>query len=163
MERAFQEILNRPIPEISPELADNDEELKCGRISMNEIKNAVKKLKNGKAPGGDNIPPEILKAHILYDLLNVIWKMEITPDEWKQVLLIKVPKKGNLSHCGNSRGIFLLSVSSKILTRIILERLKTALDVKLRNEQAGFRFGRSCVDQIATLTIIVKQSLAEIN
>ena len=70
----FQEVLNRPIPE----LADNDEELsiKCGRISKNEIKKAVKKLKNGKTSGGDNIPPEILKgdpstlADVLYDLFE---------------------------------------------------------------------------------------------
>jgi len=32
-------------------------------------------------------------------------------DEWKEGLLIKVPKKGNLGHCGNWRGIMLLSVS----------------------------------------------------
>ena len=53
----------------------------------------------------------------------------------------------------------LLSVSSNILTRIILERLKTVLDAKFRNEQAGFGSGRSCVDQIATLRIIVEQSI----
>lgn len=46
----FQQVLNRPTPEIGPELADNDEELSisCARISKNEIKNAVKKLKNGR-------------------------------------------------------------------------------------------------------------------
>ncbi len=162
----FQEVLNRLIPEIGPELDDNDEEsINRGRISKNEIKNAVKKLNNDKASGGNNILPEILKAdpsttaYILYDLLNVIWEKEVIPDEWKQGLLIKVPKKGNLSHCRNWRGIMLLSVSSKILTGIILVRLKTVLDVKLRNEQAGFRSGRSCVDQIATLRIIVEQSI----
>ena len=78
--------------------------------------------------------------------LNVIWEMEVIPDELKKGLLIKIPKKGNLSHCGNWRGISLLSVSSKIVIRIILERLKTALDVKLSNEQAGFRSARSCVE-----------------
>lgn len=156
-------MLHRPTPEIGPELADNDEELSinCARISKNEIKNAVKKLKNGKASGGDNIPPEILKvdpsttADILYDLLNVIWDREVTPDEWNQSLLIKVPKKGNLSHCGDWRSIMLLSISSKVLTWIILEILKTALDAKLRKEQAGFRSGRSCIDQIAILRIII--------
>ena len=42
---------------------------------------------------------------------------------------------------------------------MILERMKTALDEKLRGEQAGFRAGRSCTDQIATLRIIVEQSI----
>ena len=53
----------------------------------------------------------------------------------------------------------LLSVPSKILTRIILERLKKTLDKTLREEQAGFRQDRSCTDHIATLPITIEQSL----
>nr|KAG5709693.1 hypothetical protein BaRGS_027718 [Batillaria attramentaria] len=53
----------------------------------------------------------------------------------------------------------LLSIPGKVLTRIILERLKTALDKTLREEQAGFRNDRSCTDHIATMRIIIKQSL----
>ena len=38
----FQEVLNIPIPEIRPDLSENEEELyiNCGRISKNEIKKA---------------------------------------------------------------------------------------------------------------------------
>lgn len=43
--------------------------------------------------------------------------------------------------------------------RAILESIKIALDEKLKEEQAGFRAGRSCTDQIATLQIIVEQSI----
>ena len=53
----------------------------------------------------------------------------------------------------------LLNMASKVFCRVILERIKTALDEKLREEQAGFRAGRSCTDQIATLRIIVEQSI----
>ena len=53
----------------------------------------------------------------------------------------------------------LLNMESKVFCRVILERIKTALDEKLREEQAGFRVGRSCTDQIATLRIIVEQSI----
>ena len=53
----------------------------------------------------------------------------------------------------------LLSIPGKVLTRIILERLKTALDKRLRVEQAGFRQDRSCTDHIATMRIIIEQSL----
>ena len=53
----------------------------------------------------------------------------------------------------------LLSIPGKVLTRIMLERLKTALDKRLRVEQAGFRQDRSCTDHIATMRIIIEQSL----
>ena len=47
----------------------------------------------------------------------------------------------------------------KILNRILLERMREAVDAKLRDQQAGFRRNRSCADQIASLRIIVEQSL----
>ena len=37
--------------------------------------------------------------------------------------------------------------------------MKTAVDEKLRQEQAGFRAGRSCTEQIAALRIIIEQSI----
>ncbi len=64
--------------------------------------------------------------------------------------IVKLPKKGDLSTRGNWRGM-LLSIPSKIMCRIILDRIQNALDKKLRTEQAGFRKEKSCTDQIATL------------
>ena len=81
------------------------------------------------------------------------------PAEWKKGYLIKIPKKGDLSRCEDFRGITLLSVPGKVLNRIILERMKGEVDKTLREEQAGFRQDRSCTDQIATLRIIVEQSI----
>ena len=37
--------------------------------------------------------------------------------------------------------------------------MKFAVDEKLRDNQAGFRANRSCTDQIATLRIIIEQTL----
>ena len=125
----------------------------------------IKKLKNGKAAGGDNIPPEAIKAggdtleEVLLNLRNRIWSEEKIPEEWRKGLLIKLPKKGDLSCCKNWRGIMLLNMASKVFCRVILERIKTVLDEKLKEEQAGFRAGRSCTDQIATPRIIVEQSI----
>lgn len=45
------------------------------------------------------------------------------------------------------------------MNRIILERVRDAVDDLLRESQAGFRSSRSTSDQIATLRIIVEQSL----
>ena len=80
---------------------------------------------------------------------------EEVPADWKEGYLIKLPKKGDLSNCANYRGITLLSVPGKVFNRILLERMKVEVDPLLRDQQAGFRQNRSCVDQIATLRIIV--------
>ena len=124
-----------------------------------EVKRSLKSLKNDKAPGCDNIPPEAWKeggmvsAKVLHAFLNKICQ------DWKVGLLVNFPKKGDLCLCKTYRGIMLLAVASKVLCKIILERMKDALDGRLRDEQAGFRKERSCCVQIATLGIIVKQTL----
>ena len=52
----------------------------------------------------------------------------------------------------------LLSTPGKLLNRVPLERMKEAVNPKLRDQQAGFRRNRSCADKIASLRIIVEQS-----
>ena len=53
----------------------------------------------------------------------------------------------------------LLSVLSKVFCRIILEKLKHALDRKLRCELAGFRKEKSCTYHITALRIKIEQSI----
>ena len=80
------------------------------------------------------------------------------PLDWKEGYLIKLPNKGDLSNCANYRGITLLAVPGKVFNRVLLNRMKDEVDTQLRDQQAGFRKDRSCVDQIATLRIILEQS-----
>jgi len=95
----------------------------------------------------------------MLDLIQHIWDTEEVPAEWQTGYIVKLPKKGDLSECKNWRGIQLLSIPSKVLARVILERIKADVNKLLRAEQAGFRAGRSCADQIATLRIIIEQSI----
>ena len=50
------------------------------------------------------------------------------PADWTKEVIIRIPKKGALSDCKNWRGITLLSVPSKILTKIIIKRISDAVD-----------------------------------
>ena len=96
---------------------------------------------------------------MLQGLQTKIWEQEYIPSEWREGILVKLPKKGDLSLCKNYRGIMLLSTAGKVLNRIILDRMREAVDKILRENQAGFRPSRSTAHQIATLRIIVEQSL----
>jgi hypothetical protein len=74
-------------------------------------------------------------------------------------IIIKVPKKGDLSQYRNWRDITLLMVISKIFNKTVLERIKNMLEKGLWKEQAGFHYNRSCIDQISILRVIIEQSL----
>jgi hypothetical protein len=139
--------------------------IKCEKPSKDEVRKAIVPLRNEKAAGPDGIVAEALKVNIdasieiLHRLLTKIWEKEEIPEYWREGHLVKLPKKGDLHECSNYRGIMLLLVPGKVLSKIILERIKKIVDTKLRDEQAGFRQNRSCTDQIATLRIIAEQSI----
>jgi len=100
-----------------------------------------------------------IPVRVLQDILNNIWQQEKAPKEWDTGLIIKLPKKGDLSNCNNWRGITLLPLTLKVFSRVILRRIRKAIDTLLRPEQAGFRAGKSCTDQIFTLRQILEQTV----
>ncbi|VDP49506.1 unnamed protein product [Schistosoma margrebowiei] len=126
---------------------------------------AIRQIKSGKAAGPDNIQAEALKvdvaatASILHILFNKIWDEEQVPKDWKEGLLTKIPNKGDLGKCDNYKSNTLLSIPGKVFNSLLLNRMKDCVDAQLRNQQAGFRKDRSCTDQIASLPIIVEQSI----
>ena len=110
----FQEVLNRPAPENPPDLTEGPLlHIPTGQVTMAEVKRSLKSLKNGKAPGCDNIPPEAWKeggmvsAKVLHSPLNKIWNEEDITQDWKLGVLVELPKKGDLCLCKNWRGIML--------------------------------------------------------
>ena len=70
--------------------------------------------------------------------------------------MIKLAKKGNTKHCKNWRGIPLLSVVGKILCRIIIDRIRSGVDDRLRKKQAGYRKGRETTEQVFILRNIIE-------
>ena len=165
----FKEILNRPQPTITPVIGEEENmsilTAACENFTIEELKQAIRKLKNNKATGEDEISGEMLKSadekvlqHLLL-LFNDVWQNESPLQEWKNGAIFKLPKKGDLSDCNNWRGITLLSVPGKLFCSILLERIKKSIDERLREEQAGFRPHRSVIDHIFTLRTIIEESV----
>jgi len=71
--------------------------------------------------------------------------------------LVSLHKKKDEMDCNKYRGINLLSHNRKVYSGIILSRLRRRTDELLAEEQAGFKAGRSTVDQIYTLRQIVEK------
>ena len=161
-------MLNRPIPDKTTEITSNSEfieDINNGPITREEILNTIMCMKAGKAPGIDNITIELLKADIemsidvLLDLISTIWDIETVPDDWSKGLIVKIANKGDLTLCDNWRGITLTSVVAKVLGRVMIMRISRGIDSLLRKEQAGYRKGRSPVEQIFVLRNIIEQVL----
>jgi len=66
-----------------------------------------------------------------------------------------LPKKGDLKQCANYRTIALESHASRILLRIILERIRVKTETEIADEQAEFRLGSGTRDQVMNLRILM--------
>ena len=128
-----------------------------------KIRAAINSLENEKSPGQDNLGAEVFKADpqlaadLLQPLLRDIWEEKKLPEDRTEGVIVKIPKKGALNNCNKSRGITLLSVPSKILAKIIIQRIAETVDQHLRREHAGFWKGKGCTDQIFILRNIIEQ------
>ena len=96
---------------------------------------------------------------VLSEICNRIWRTGDWPTPWTQSLIITLSKKGNLQLCQNYRIISLISHSSKIMLKVILNRLKPQAEEIIAEEQVWFRIGRSTTEQIFNLRILCEKYL----
>ena len=113
-------------------------------ILREEVAAAVKVLKMGKSAGVDNIPAELIQAggkamiDILTTICNKIWKTGEWPTTWTQSLVITLPKKGILQLYQNYSAISLIIHPSKVMLKIIVNRLQPQAEEqskKISNDQ----------------------------
>ena len=81
------------------------------------------------------------------------------PNTWRHTTVVALPKPNKPVQDPKSyRPISLLCVPFKILERLIHSRNDPVVDPQLPREQAGFRRGRSTVDQVTLLTQYIEDS-----
>ncbi|CAF4160208.1 unnamed protein product [Rotaria sordida] len=169
----FSELLNvhsnidqSILQNITPSTIPVMEQIRQDKLpSLNEVKEAINKMKSGKAPGIDSISVDLLKvggepiAIWLHEIIVEIWETEEMVEDWTTAILIRIYKnKGDKKMCDNYRGISLLVAASKVFSRIILNRVQHLIDNQLLEQQAGFRKNRSTIDQIFILKMIMERS-----
>lgn len=123
-------------------------------VSPAEIALSLKKMRNGRAPGPDEVPVEFYKyagdvvPSILAKLINETFEKHEVIDV-NSGIICPVPKPGKpKGPCSNLRPITLLNVSRKVLSLTLLHRIQSKLEPVIPNYQSGFRPGRSTTDII---------------
>ncbi|KAL5131607.1 putative RNA-directed DNA polymerase from transposon BS [Glycine soja] len=132
------------------------------RIQKQEVKEALKRMSNGKAVGPDNIPIEVWKTlgdrglEWLTKLFNEIMRSKRMPEEWRRSTLVPIYKnKGDIQNCANYRGIKLMSHTMKLWERVIERRLRK--ETQVTENQFGFMPGRSTMEAIYLLQRVMEQ------
>ena len=142
-------------------LAENDGD---DSITVEEVRQVMKQMTNGKAPVDDGIPFELLGAggecivqHLL-KMFNITNISESVPLGWQRGVICPLFKKGDKTPCKNYRGKTLLSHAGKLYDRIIERTLRRHVEVVILECQHGFRPNRGTIDLVFTIKMILEKS-----
>jgi hypothetical protein len=160
----FEKLLNGEIREndsndrnVEKKMEEDEQSKDANIITISEMGQAIMKMRNGRAPGIDEVTVEMVKAggsagmEWLYRIMRAVWKEKMVPEDWTKGEIVVIFKKGDRKECSNYRGITLISQCAKIYERILEKRVRDQIENKLREEQYGFRKNRSTTDLIFTL------------
>ena len=141
--------------------------MNTSRITVNEVIEQIKSMKNGKATGPDEVKAELYKCLIedgniitlLTDLLNDVLETGNIPDDWKESKTILIEKKSK-PQAIDFRPIALTNVYYKIFMGIIKNKIEDHIkeNNKINDFQAGSTKDRSIADNLFLLKHCVEQS-----
>ena len=158
----FENLLANP-PNVTQEpitrIISKQLDIKLGPFIKEELDSVLRKIKNRKVTGLDEIPPEVWKTRQFDDILlrhcNAVYNQNPI-DRWTKGCILPFPKKGDLGLAKNYRGITLTSIAAKIYNALLRNRIVPQIDKIMKKNQNGFRRNRSTTSQILTIRRILE-------
>ena len=92
-----------------------------------------------------------------HSICQQIWKTQQWPQDWKRLVFIPIPKKGNAKECSNYCTIALISHTSKVMLKILQAKLQRYVNHEISDVQPGFRNDREIRDQIANIHWMIEK------
>ena len=123
-------------------------------ITLDDVKYAIKNLKDSLSTGMDGIPAKFIKecsinvAFPLYLLFSRSLQEGIVPPEWKSSYLTPIYKSGAKCNILNYRPITIINAVPKILDSIIARKINLLFSDKISTSQHGFTSGRSIITNL---------------
>ena len=154
-------------PPSSPGLLNElDRDLLADEITLQELADALKGMKKGKAPGLDGIPAVFYSLFwsevgmLIYNSLRFAKDQGILSPSQRRGVVKLIPKRDN-NPCWvrNLRPITLLNVDVKILTRALAFRLRAVIDELVQRDQQAFIQGRYLGNSLLDLYSVAARAI----
>ncbi len=130
-------------------------------ITFEEVNAAINKLKNGKSPGLNSIPPEAYKTtngrmrRRVNRYVANFFEGIADYEGWHQSQCVPVPKSGNLSDPNKWQGVMLMDVCSKVFSSVMNGRAFCLLKLHGTKFQFGGTPTLGCQDGLFTLKTLL--------
>lgn len=146
-----------------PKVTSDQNKKLISKITEEEIRSAIRKLKTGKSPGADGFNSEwyrTMQDQLVPTLMKTFnWTLDkkIIPPSWREALISIIPKENkDRLDCGNYRPVSLLNVDYKLFTSILCRRLEVILPGLINYDQTGFIRQRQTQDNVRKSLLIMK-------
>ena len=96
----------------------------------------------------------------MHKVIEQVWQTGKWPADWTQSTFVPIYKKGDPTVCANYRTISLISHASKVLLKIIQDRIRDKMESEVAEEQAGFRQGKGTQNHLCNLRILTERARA---
>ncbi|XP_057746094.1 uncharacterized protein LOC130965343 [Arachis stenosperma] len=119
-----------------------------------EVRKAIFSIGSLKAPGSDGFPALIYKSNWdnmkgkVQEFIDMCWRNPETIRQANSTLIALVPKINNPELINQFRPIALCNVCYKVITKVLVERLKPHLNDRIATHQSNFIPGRKIQDNI---------------
>lgn len=137
---------------IKTDINTNENNVEFSEIMENDVRKVIKGLSSKKAAGYDEIPMKFIKmtSHNLVKpmtiLANKCIQQNIFPAEMKMANITPIYKKKDKLNKDNYRSVNLLISLSKILEKILSNKINLQMAPFFHRHLAGFRKGHGCHD-----------------
>ena len=95
----------------------------------------------------------------LTQLCNEIYNTGYWPKDLKESIFIPIPKKPKATRCQEYRTISIMSQVTKLLLKIVMDRMKMKVEAELDDAQSGFRQGKGTREGLLNLRLICERHL----
>ena len=135
-------------------LSEEESSILAGPVLEDEIRHGLWALKPFKAPGPDGLHAGFfqyfwndVKNSICMEVSN-IFESRVIPDFLNETLISLIPKCTSPESLGNFRPISLCNTIYKVVTKIIVGRIRPFLDKLISPNQTAFVSGRRGLDNV---------------
>ena len=161
-EEIDSEAQDRLFNKLKHKLTDSQKKTCEGKITKEELTDALKMMHNNKSPGEDGIPVEFYKTfwNIIGDdfteVVNSCFDMENLTESQRMGLISCLFKKGDRLNLQNWRPISLLNADYKLISKVMANRLCKVLQFVISDDQTCSVPGRTILFNCHILRDIVE-------
>ncbi|KAJ8868000.1 hypothetical protein PR048_031809 [Dryococelus australis] len=129
----------------------------CEEMARAEVVKAIKDIKANKVAGNEGICNEEIKwgglvtEDSIYRIIADTCMNRKIHIDWKEAIIIPIHNKGDKNILDNYRGISLLNIRYKILSKLLLYRMEEQFGSSIGENQGDFRKGRNCMKEKTTI------------